>query len=91
MQTKADKSQSQQNISNQVCSICWFLHYFAKTSKQQGIVVIKETTLQQEDAWQAPRCQASASCHVFLNTCPLMGGLFWKWGGFALPQTRNEE
>lgn len=54
MQTGAGKSQSQQNISNQVCSVCWFLHYFAKTTKQRGIVVIKETALQQEDAVISP-------------------------------------
>lgn len=54
MQAEAGTSQSQQNISNQVCSVCWFLRYFAKSTKQQGIMVIKDTTLQQEDAVLRP-------------------------------------
>lgn len=95
-QTKDAKSPSQQNISNQVCSVCWFRHYFAKTSKQQGNVVIKETTLQQEDAVIRPSPVAKhlPCCHVSLNNnLSTQGGsvLFETEGALPLPQTRSEE
>lgn len=53
-QLEACKSHSQHNIPNQVCSVCLCLHCFAKTTEQQGVMVIKETALQLEDAVLRP-------------------------------------
>lgn len=47
-------------MSNQISSVCLFLNCFAKTTEQQGVMVIKETALQLEDAVLRPPCwQAS--------------------------------
>ncbi len=77
-QLEACKSHSQQNTSNQVCSVCLCLHCFAKTTEQQGVMVIKETALQLEDAvLRLPCWQASVRllC-VSEQPRPLKGGLF---------------
>lgn len=57
---EACKSHSQQNVSIQVCRVCLFLRCSAKTTEQQGVMVITETALQLEDAVLTPTCwQAS--------------------------------
>lgn len=73
-QLEACKAHSQQNISNQVCSVCLCLHCFAKTTEQQGVMVIKETALQLQDAVLRPPCW-QASVREQSEPLLLKGGL----------------
>ena len=85
-QKKACRSHSQHNISNQVCSVYLFLHCSAKTTEQQGVMVIKETTPPLEDAVLRPPCW-QASVPLLYGPEPLPAGWMCELSSIEIPLT----